>query len=71
MTIEDALGVLQKEIQILRDRQAISEAAMNHLRQIASINTGFGWYDPATQLDSELSRKLAPHIEALKAELHF
>ncbi len=69
--IEDALGVLQKEVEILKSRQAISPAALAHLQEIHRIAWCEEFYDPYNAKSQEAAHRINPHIEALKKELNF
>ena len=71
MTIEDALGVINKETEILRSRQALSEAAIGHLKEIYKIAWCETFYDPYNKRSQEAAHLIGPHIEALKKELNF
>lgn len=66
-----AIKQILSEIETLQARQAISEKALEHLREIYKTAWIESHYDPYNNKSYEAAVKIWPHIKALNDELKF
>lgn len=69
--IEELIVALQKEIASLKAKQAVSDAALEHLREIYKTAWIESSYDPYNEKSYESAKIIWPHIKALNEELKF
>lgn len=63
--IESALDTIRHEINNLRVKQVLSEAALEHLREIYAVAFIESSYDPYNDRSYEAAVKIWPHIAKL------